>query len=493
MSRWIDKFNTHAYRATWEDLKVQLDTCEVDTTTPTSVQELARLKKVISYLDNAIENIDPELFPTNLLDSFNQQATQCRDQIKAYISNKNIGYITNANNNADNLLTYIRPYMIHTSSMKKTLLAATRAYQSEMDTGLKKFQHDAIEVLSKINETKDSVDKYETNAKQNSEEIENSRQRIEEFEELLLGNPEDEISIKEKIENIEKDFKQKYQKLNELYDITFEDNEDEGKLSIRTVLLKAKAELEKATNSAESLLKEVKIKVNDLDEFYDKIFGEPNNDQVRENGLKDVLDQRLTQLEIYKTTQEEKHTALFEKIESLLPGATTVGLASAYKEMKDSFDNPINKWNMVFLASLGLMFFATLLSFIHFDGGWSTFKFSFANHEGFKATLDSLLYKLPLYIPLVWLAIFASKRRSEAQRLQQEYAHKEALAKSYDSFKKQIEELGKDDQQMLLKLIESAIDTIAHNASETLDGKHGDGTPLNEFIKNASDVKKVFK
>ena len=72
------------------------------------------------------------------------------------------------------------------------------------------------------------------------------------------------------------------------------------------------------------------------------------------------------------------------------------------------------------------------------------------------------------------------------------YAHKEALAKSYDSYKTQIEQLEKGDQEMLLKLIESSINTIAYNASETLDGKHGDGTPLQEFIKNANEAKKIF-
>ena len=81
------------------------------------------------------------------------------------------------------------------------------------------------------------------------------------------------------------------------------------------------------------------------------------------------------------------------------------------------------------------------------------------------------------------MAVFSSKRRSEVQRLQQEYAHKEALAKSYDSYKTQIEQLEKGDQAMLLKLIENSIQTIAHNASETLDGKHGDGTPFQELLK----------
>ena len=78
---------------------------------------------------------------------------------------------------------------------------------------------------------------------------------------------------------------------------------------------------------------------------------------------------------------------------------------------------------------------------------------------------------------------FASKRRSENQRLQQEYAHKEAVAKSYIGYKEQIDELGEDDKVLLKKLLDSSINTVSYNASESLDKKHGDATPAQETIK----------
>ncbi len=99
-----------------------------------------------------------------------------------------------------------------------------------------------------------------------------------------------------------------------------------------------------------------------------------------------------------------------------------------------------------------------------------------------------LLQRLPIVLPVIWLAIFASKRRSEAERLKQEYAHKEALAKSYQSFKLQIEELdGENKEPLLEKLLAVAIDTIATNASNTLDKKHGDNAPLIGVFDKAID------
>lgn len=70
--------------------------------------------------------------------------------------------------------------------------------------------------------------------------------------------------------------------------------------------------------------------------------------------------------------------------------------------------------------------------------------------------------------------------------MEQEYAHKEVLAKSFQSFKKQIDNLGNNtgDVELLKKLLSTAIDTMSFNASATLDGKHGEQMPItSEMIK----------
>ncbi len=105
----------------------------------------------------------------------------------------------------------------------------------------------------------------------------------------------------------------------------------------------------------------------------------------------------------------------------------------------------------------------------------------------------SIFHSLPISIPLVWLAIYSSKRRSENQRLEQEYAHKEALAKSYISYKRQIEELKSEDTSLLMRLLDTAIQTISYNASQSLDKKHGDGTILNEILSNVKNNNKKLK
>lgn len=494
MSRWINDFDNHVFRATWEDLKEKLEQSEANNTVPTDVQELARLKKVITYLDNALNNIDPELIPSNILVTFNQQAVPCKDQINAFNSNLNIGHIVNANNNADNLLSYIRPYMIHESSMKKTLLASVRAYSTEMEKSIQKFNELVSNQVEEIESSKQKIDVYEADSKHELEISEEYKNKILDFYAMLLEGTDGETSIETKISNFQSDIEHMYEELELLHMNALQDDENNDKVSIKTSLRLLKEKLENDVEDTDTLLVNIKQEIKQFDEFYIKIFGKLNEHEEREDGLKQELDNRLTQIKKYEKTQQDKHTALFKKIEKLLPGATSAGLSKAYKDMKDSFIEPINNWNLFFIGSIILMFAATFISFVHVDFyADGHYAFSFADTGTIDQTFNNLLYKMPLYAPLIWLAIFASKRRSEAQRLQQEYSHKEALAKSYDSYKTQIEELGKDDQDMLLKLIENAISTMSYNASETLDGKHGDSTPLQETVKQVTDLQKVFK
>ncbi len=474
MSRWVDEFNNHAFQISWKDLKDKLEVAEVGEASATDIEELARLKKAIAFLDGAIESIDPELIQIASLNSFHQQASACRDQIKNYNSNKNITHIRNANDSADNLLAYVRPYLIYPDKIKKSLLSAVRAYTKEMD------KH-----LGHIADTEGEYSK----AKE-------YRVAIEEYYNVLFEDENE--SIKAQIAYLLEQSEEKYDKLNAFYNETLI---DEDSVSTKTSIEEAKKDILRDTEEANTKLVSVSGKIEELDKFYVKVFGSPSEDGPRIGGLANEIEERIEALEEFKVEQEKTYTTelntrleslkeyeqeqqlhnknLFAQIESLLPGATSAGLAQAYQDMRKSFEEPVKNWNYVFMGAMTIMMvgaFATLNDVTTLEG-----------------TFKHLLHYLPLYVPTVWLAVYASKRRSENKRLEQEYAHKEAMAKSYASYKKQIEELKQEDKILLVKLIESSITTIAHNASESLDKKHGDNTPTVEVLKSILDAVKTKK
>jgi hypothetical protein len=72
--------------------------------------------------------------------------------------------------------------------------------------------------------------------------------------------------------------------------------------------------------------------------------------------------------------------------------------------------------------------------------------------------------------------------------LRQEYAHKEAIASSYESYRRQVDALGDVGGELRVALLGKAIEAIAKNASETLDGKHGDKVPSHDAMEKLVEI-----
>ena len=482
MSRWIDNFDNHEFKITWENLKNELEKVTIDKTVVLNIEELARLKKVVTLVDNSLQSIDPELISKTLLNSFNTTSKAIKNEILNYNNNNNIVYLRNANNKLDTLLDSVRPYTIYSDKLKKSLLSAIRAYTSEVNKHLENIV--------------DTEAEYK--------KAQEFRAEIEEYYSLLFDDSEDNEPVKLQISTLLKNSKEEHDEINKYYNEIFNNDENE---SIKTTVEEAKKDILRDTEEANDKLVNVSTKIDKLDKFYINIFGSEDEDGNVTGGLEkelklrieeldnfkneqkikyeDILSEKLINITTYEQNQQENNKNLYEQIESLLPGATSAGLAKSYQLMKDSFEQPIKNWNRVFVGSVVVMFVATFLSFIEIGTVKDnvTTWFAFATMGDITSTMNSLLFKLPLYAPLIWLAIFASKRRSENQRLQQEYAHKEAVATSYISYKMQIDELDLEDKNLLEKLLNSSIDTVSYNASESLDKKHGDTTPVQETIK----------
>jgi hypothetical protein len=482
VSRWIEQFETHAFQATWASLKARLDESTVDDeTVVTSVEELARLNKVIFYLDGLIHGSDPELVPQTTWDNFNTQATTCSQKIVEYSSNRNITHIQQANTHADNLLTYIRPYMLVEGKAGRIMQDSIKKYAKIIDEYSNSFRDSSKELVERITEDKaQSATLFAS--------IESSKKAIDDIHSELLGGGENDPGIKGSIDDLVEDFENKHSTVVEYYNETFVG--DDIALSTKKEISQAKAEILNVQKKIVEILDDTEEESDNLSEFHTKIFGKPNADNELEGGLKSELATRMEKLADFEVKQNEKYEALNLEIESLIPGATSAGLASAYKDMKNSFDGPIKNSSNIFYASLGLLIFASLVLAI------DTFSFSkivFVKFSDWNVVLKGLAYKIPFYAPILWLAFYATKRRSEYQRLQQEYAHKEALAKSYHSYKKQIIALGDDDNIMQREFIEKAIDAISYNASETLDSKHGDNMPLQEITEKVLEASLKLK
>lgn len=485
-SRWVAQFQGHAFRAHWATLKEILETAEVDDkSVPASVQELARLKRVVSYLDLIIEKIDPEITPKQTWDQFSSQLTPCLNSLQQYLSNKNVNHLTQANEHADNLLAYVRPYMVLPAEALSALKKSTSTYAQELENQLISFRNDANKHLREIEANRKEVIS-------DSAAVRKNKNRIGEYVKLAIEDSEDAPSIKQRIDSLLIEIEKKSVQMNDLHGelLTGTDKQDALALKVR----KAAVDVGENQAAIAKALSEVKESVADLKEFYATIFGEINkNTGEKEGGLRSELQERTAALTQLENEQKTKHKALFERIESLLPGANSAGLATAYKVMKEGFENPIKLYTELFYGSLLLLVLgAAILSIDSISWPLSV---KFVDIPQWDTILRALMFKVPFVAPVVWLALFSSTRRSQYERLQQEYAHKEALAKSYDSYKKQLQELKDDSDDLLKELLANAIKAISFNASITLDGKHESKLPTQQLLENLSgeDLSKLAK
>lgn len=471
MSRWIDAYNNPSYSEAWPTLLTAINEVTLDDeSVATNVAEVARLKKASKYLDGILKGIDPELTPFTVLGNLSKQVTTAKQQIDNYTGTRDIQQIKNVNATIDTLLSQFQPFALATGDAAAALSEAAIDAADRINDHFLNLQKEAQDI-------KESLEKQDTQASTLISTIANVRDRASEFEKETFG-AEGIDGTKQKIDQLVSEFESARSSINQYNDEIHAGNEETP--SIKQQIATAKEHIETEKENISALLTSVQQKTEALKDFHAKVFGDEGSEE-KHKGLAGEIEVRRKELKEFANEQAERYTALNDQINSLLPGATSTGLAHAYHEMKTSFDQPIKSANYLFYGAIGTLVVLSILLSVESIGGDHIVKF--VELTSWESMLQNILLKLPVYLPVLWLAFYASKRRSEYHRLQQEYAHKEALAKSYHSYKQQIEALNSEDPEMLQSLIQRSIDTIAFNAAETLDKRHGDKSPLHEVAE----------
>lgn len=473
MSRWSDAFTKHPFQSDWKTLLKLLPELKIDDESIlTSAEELARLRKAIKYIEGLLNALDVDLVPLGTWDNFQGQCVACLQQIREYQQNRNIGHLQNANANADNLLTYVRPWVVSNPvDSIESLKDALASYHASISEYSDSYRTSGRDLLAELKSKKTLVLRIE-------DDVTIIKNNISSYEKELFETDGDRKGIKDRIQELFSKVEEEENKISQFYKEALIGDESNNSIKKKVVdaLATIQAEQAKALKYVESISDEKE----DLEELYLKVFGDEDSDNEKtKHGLYEEVNRRIAQIDKFYDDQKLKFDTKFKEIEGLIPGATSAGLAKAFLDMKDSFDLPIKNFTRMFYGSLLLIIVIAVIAMVDTV---STSGFKFIHYETVGEFASTLGWKLPVIGAAIWLAAFASKRRSEVQRLQQEYAHKEALAKSYQAFKTQIEGLQQDDQAMLKTLMTKAIESLAENASKTLDGNHGDQTPLQELV-----------
>lgn len=324
--------------------------------------------------------------------------------------------------------------------------------------------------------------------------IQNSLKDIAEFNSVYKGNGNnEEMSIKDMIEDIkigQKDIDEIYWKI---FDIQ-SDNKNESSALIE--IEKAKEYANKMQNDymkfydqdhqgniTEGIISKLKQACNDIEtnkdkikkfeEFYNEIFVGIKADENGKGGklsLKDRLNEQKTEinnlisskkqelgncLNDYKDKFENLYKEKNNEINELLPGATSKGLANAYKDEKEDMQKNIKWWNYVFVGSIVVFILAFLVYFI----------FSF--YENF--TYINFLRAFPFLFFSGFFTYYSTKQIAEYKRIASEYAYKQRLNQTYKGYETQIKEA--NNEELKNQLLRIMLDSAENNPSKILDKK----------------------
>lgn len=177
----------------------------------------------------------------------------------------------------------------------------------------------------------------------------------------------------------------------------------------------------------------------------------------------------------------EEIAGLKEKIESLLPGAASASLASAFASQKQRFTNPKKIWLRTFICCIGGLIIVALPSF---------FTAVFADPSTYKwqDVWRCLILRLPVVVPLVWLAIYAGRNYILSLRLEEDYAYKEAVSTAFEGYKREMEQITTEaagDEKPIVTLCVNVLTAIAERPGRIYEGTQKDITPQNEMLDYA--------
>lgn len=427
----------------FEQLKEAVNTLDIKSIPENETQEFARNKEALIYIENYINLLDENLLPNNFFGEFQYCFTDW---------NRTISHLTTIVDNALIILARYSTIYIPKNQAKPIIMEMVAGYSDAIKTSLDDLKLD--EIKNKTADVENSIQKFNiANNKfiEDKDEIYGYFDEIENFRtNLVVKQKNKDISIQQEIEN-------------------------------------ARNKITQDLEATKEKIIENSQKLEEIGKFHIKIFGELN-DNVRSGGLEQKLDNMFENLDEYENTMKQRFDEYDKIIKDLNEKATNASLSSSYKQQGDAISKTIRRWDIGFILSIIAIAIIAVWTFnevneiLNNDIGAvitelakikseanQTYNISIIPSDKIYIMIFGFFSKMTMALPFIWLAIFCSNRRKEAMRLEQEYAHKVAVASSYASYKEQISNLNETNPELLKELMASTINIISKNPSDFLD------------------------
>jgi len=155
MSRWIQRVDSHAVRATLPSIASLLSPAgERSAQSPEDLELFDRVRRTIEYIEHAIAASDPLLIPPAALNNLQAPLNSLQAELSNYISNGNNAHLVNCNSYCDTALQYVgdlpRPLTPSDVEEVERAIAALRRSVSDFSNQLQVQQTTQVTQLADL-------------------------------------------------------------------------------------------------------------------------------------------------------------------------------------------------------------------------------------------------------------------------------------------------------------------------------------------------------
>jgi hypothetical protein len=160
------------------------------------------------------------------------------------------------------------------------------------------------------------------------------------------------------------------------------------------------------------------------------------------------------------------------EIQKTIEDASRLGMAGSFRMRKMELVKPMIIWGTTFflgVLALSLLAFYKILPLL----------------EQHQFDWYSLIGRLPILAPALWLSWFSVKQYGFIARLWEDYSFKYASAMAFEGYKREAADV---NPEMLKLLMEISIINFSNNPLRVYDSKTNHGSPLNELTSDSKGI-----
>jgi hypothetical protein len=343
MTQWTERYNTHPLWEILQNLGPAIDNAFTrEGTDSETLDGLARLKSILTFVGRRLAGADPYLFQPTPRDNLANAFQSVMQEVQQFVADGSAGHITNANSQADTLLTQLA--QINVQLTTEDFIAAKEAAESYRE-GLKKAIKDVNEASSQL-----------------LNQINSLESRIAELSTELTAE-------KTRLSTIATEFQTQFSTAQELRSSTFANDQKQRQDQLTEFQTQFSSAQELRNNTYANDQKERQDRFNSLfAEFSQKLIEQDKESTKQRENIATLHQSEIAELKDKFVTESTKlHEEILERkadVEKLVGVIGNLGVTSGYLNTANDAKKTVRIWQLITVGAMLILIAIAYTTFL---------------------------------------------------------------------------------------------------------------------------------